>query len=311
MQHVLEAQQFNKKLVAQVFDMAERMETVVKAGGNNDLRGKIMGTLFYSISTRTRLSFEAAMLRLGGQVISTEHPESFSGAVTGGSLEDTIRMVESHADVIVLRHPEEGSAHRASRVSSVPVINAGDGGGQHPTQALLDLYTIYRAIDGIDGVSVVVMGDLANSRTVRSLCYFLGKYSGVRLCLVSPKELAMRQDIIEYLQRHQVLFSQVFSPGDDLKTALQKADVVYQTDLPKGLAQEGDTPQRSAFCINQNMLTLMRKRAIIMHPFPRMDGISPEVDNDPRALYFQQITNGLYIRMALLKMLLPPGPGAR
>ena len=118
MQHVLEAQQFNKKLVAQVFDMAERMETVVKAGGNNDLRGKIMGTLFYSISTRTRLSFEAAMLRLGGQVISTEHPESFSGAVTGGSLEDTIRMVESHADVIVLRHPER--ARRTGRPGSHP-----------------------------------------------------------------------------------------------------------------------------------------------------------------------------------------------
>ncbi len=309
LQHVLEAQQFNKKLIAEVFDTAERMEAVARAGGNDDLRGKIMGTLFYSISTRTRLSFEAAMLRLGGRVISTEHPESFSDTATGGELEDTVRMVNSYADLIVLRHPLEGSARRAAAVSSVPVINAGDGGGQHPTQALLDLYTIYRAVDGIDGVSVLVMGDLANSRTARSLCYFLGKYTGVKLWLVSPKNLAMRQDLIDYLGRHQVPFARIHGPGDELTEALRKAEVVYQTDLPRDIRSGPGDPSRQAFCINSEMLIQMRKRAIIMHPFPRLDGIAREVDTDPRAFYFQQITNGLYVRMALLRMLLgDPSP---
>ena len=302
MKHVLEAQQFNKKLIAQVFEAAEGMERVVKAGGSDLLRGRVMGTVFYSISTRTRLSFEAAMLRLGGNVISTEHPEAFSDTFLASNLEDTIRMVNRYADIIVLRHPEEGSAERAAAVSTVPVINAG-GGGQHPTQALLDLYTIYRAKDGIDGVSVLVMGDLANSRTGRPLCYFLAKYSGVNLWLVSPKELAMRADIIEYLQRHQVSFSEIHGPGDELKEAVRRAEVVYQTELPRELDYGGGL-SRQAFCINKDMLSLMRRHAIIMHPFPRMDGIAPEVDTDPRAHYFQQITNGQYIRMALLSMLL-------
>ena len=305
MRHVLEAQQFNKKLIAQVFDTAERMEEVVKSGGNDFLRGKVMASVFYTISTRTRLSFEAAMLRLGGRVISTEHPEAFSDIAFASNLEDTIRMVDRYADVIVLRHPEQGSTERAAHVSRVPVINAG-GGGQHPTQALLDLYTIYRAQDGIDGVSVLVMGNLANSRTGRSLCYLLAKYSGVKLWLVSPKELSMHQDIIEYLERHQVSYTQIHGPGDALEEALQRVEVVYQTDLPRDFDYGPTGLSRQAFCINMDMLGLMRKHAIIMHPFPRMDGIAPEVDTDPRAHYFQQITNGLYVRMALLQMLLAP-----
>ena len=305
MKHVLEAQQFNKKLIGQVFEMAERMEQVVESGGNDLLRGKVMASVFYTISTRTRLSFEAAMLRLGGKVISTEHPEAFSDTVFASNLEDTVRMVDRYVDVIVLRHPEEGSTERAAKVSRVPVINAG-GGGQHPTQALLDLYTIYRAKDGVDGVSVLVMGNLANSRTGRSLCYLLAKYSGVKIWLVSPEELSMRQDIIDYLERHQVSFVQIHEPGEELEQALQQVEVVYQTDLPRDFDYGPTGLSRQAFCINMDMLGLMRKHAIIMHPFPRMDGIAPEVDTDPRAHYFQQITNGLYIRMALLQMILAP-----
>jgi aspartate carbamoyltransferase catalytic subunit len=307
MRHILEAQQFNKKLITQVFREAERMEAVAGAGGNQDLRGKIMGVLFYSVSTRTRLSFEAAMLRLGGQVISTEHPQLFSGTVLGGSLEDTVRMMASYADVVVLRHSEEGSAKRAAAVSSVPLINAGDGGGQHPTQALLDLYTISRAHDGIDGVSVVLMGDLANSRTVRSLCYLLGKYSGIRLWLVSPPSCAIRPDITDYLERHKVPFSVIGGPGPELAQALAQTDVLYQTDLPPatGFTTEGE-PSRDAFIINSEVVASMRERAIIMHPFPRDSGIAPEVDDDRRAFYFQQIRNGLYVRMALLRMLFAP-----
>jgi len=308
LRHVLEAQQFNKKLIGQVFRLAEEMEAVVRAGGSEDLRGKIMITLFYSISTRTRLSFESAMLRLGGSVMSTEHPEAFSADAAGGSLDDTIRMAESFCDVVVLRHPAEGSAHRAAEVSSIPVINAGDGGGQHPTQALLDLYTIYRAIGGIEGVSVVIMGDLATSRTIRSLCYFLAKYSGVKLWLVSPKDFTMRRDITEYLDRHGVAYKELSEPGAELAAVLQRADVVYQTDLPRQHGRDPGIldPSHLAFRIDARLLAAIPKRAIIMHPFPRVDGISPEVDSDRRAFYFHQIQNGLYIRMALLRMLLRP-----
>ena len=303
MQHVLKAQQFNKKLIAQVFDIAEEMERLVATGGGEELRGKIMGTLFYAISTRTRLSFEAAMHRMGGSVISTENPEAFSDFASSGLFEDTISMVNQYADLIVLRHPEEGLAERAAAVSSIPVINAG-GGEQHPTQALLDLYTIYRALDGIDGASVLLMGDMAHSGAIRSLCYFLAKYSGIKRWLVSPKELAMGEDIVEYLTRHEVRFQELHGPDPELDQALEAADVVYQTDLPQKFRPGSGGPPRKAYRIGPPMLRLMRQRAIIMHPFPRVDSIAPEVDADPRAHYFQQISNGLSVRMALLRMLL-------
>lgn len=305
MRHIIDAQQFDKKTITLLFHATERMEHIAKSGGSSELRGKIMGTLFYSISTRTRLSFEAAMLRLGGNVVSTEHPQEFSDAAIGGTLEDTIRMMDSFVDVIVLRHPQEGSAERAAAVSRVPIINAGDGGGQHPTQALLDLYTIYRAMDGIDGVSVVMMGDLANSRTVRSLCYFLGKYTGVKLWLVAPPQHAMRPDIIDYLTRHGVSFTQISAAGDQLNEVLRIADVVYQTDLPPDQAHTSKQhPARMDFAITHQVLEVMRQRAIIMHPFPRTVAIARDVDHDRRAFYFQQIANGLYIRMAILHNLL-------
>ena len=305
MDHILESQQFNKKLIARIFDVAEHMERVVAQGGDDSLRTKILASVFYTISTRTRLSFEAAMIRLGGKVLSTEHPESFSSTSAGSNFEDTIRMIDRYSDVIVLRHPERGTAERAAAISRVPIINAG-GGGQHPTQALLDVYTIFRSKGGIDGISVVVMGDLAHSRTGRSLCYLLAKYSRVTLQFVSPAGLAMGADMIEYLIRHDVAFNQIHRPGLELDAALQGADVIYQTDLPTAFDYHTEGIQREAFFINQTMLGKMRKHAIIMHPFPRIDGIAPEVDLDPRAHYFQQINNGLFIRMALLKMMLLP-----
>jgi aspartate carbamoyltransferase catalytic subunit len=307
MEHVLRAQQFDKKLIAQVFDAAEEMEKVVALGGSEDLRGRIMASLFYAVSTRTRLSFESAMHRLGGSVISTENPQSFSdfdpSFASLGHFEDTISMVNQYADLIVLRHPDSELVYRAAEVSSIPVVNAG-GGEQHPTQALLDLYTIYRAIDGIDGVSVVLMGDLTHSGASRSLCYFLAKYSGIKLWLVSPKELPLGQDLLEYLGRHEVRFQEIHGPGPELNDALKQASVIYQTDIPQDYTPSENGPSRQAFRIDPEMLRLVRQRAIIMHPFPRIDSIAPEVDSDPRAHYFQQISNGLFIRMALLQILL-------
>ena len=304
LRHILKAQQFDKKRVAAVFELADLMEGVVRHGGSDELKGRIMGTLFYSISTRTRMSFEAAMLRLGGGVVSTEHPEAFSANARGGNLEDTIHMANSYVDVIVLRHPDEGSAERAAAISRVPIINAGDGVGQHPTQALLDLYTIYRILGGIDGVSVALMGDLANSRTARSLCYFLAKYAGVKLWLISPPDFKMRDDIIDYLRRHEVAFTELHEGGDSLNGVLRKVDAVYQTDLPRPAEVATVVATHSGYRIVGPLLDAIPRRAIIMHPFPRIDGISPEVDQDRRAFYFQQMTNGLYVRMALLKMIL-------
>lgn len=305
MDHILEPQQFSKKMIAQIFDVAEDMERVVMKGGDTSLQTKILGSVFYTISTRTRLSFEAAMLRLGGKVLSTEHPESFSSTSGGSNLEDTIRMIDRHTDIIVLRHPEQGSAEKAAAISRVPIINAG-GGGQHPTQALLDVYTISRVKGGIDGISAIVMGNLADSRTGRSLCYLLAKYSRVKLRLVSPEALAMGVDILDYLTEHDVEYTQIFRPGPELDSALQDADVIYQTDLPTDLDYVTEDIKRESFIINERMLGKMRKHAIIMHPFPRIDGISPEVDLDPRAHYFQQINNGLFVRMALLSLILSP-----
>lgn len=288
-----------------MFDGAENMETVVAKGGSEELRGRIMASLFYAVSTRTRLSFESAMHRLGGHVISTENPQSFSDFASSGHFEDTITMVNQYSDLIMLRHPDSDLVSSAAGVSSIPVVNAG-GGDQHPTQALLDLYTVYRAIDGIDGVSVVVMGDLSHSGASRSLCYFLAKYSGVRLWLVSPNELTLGQDLLEYLDRHDVRYQEIHGPGSEFDYALKQAAVIYQTDLPHDYQPEEKGPSRQAFRIDPQMMRLIRERAIIMHPFPRVDSIAPEVDSDPRAHYFQQISNGLCFRMALLQMLLLP-----
>lgn len=301
--HIIRAQQFDRELLSRIFSEAREMEEVARKGGSDILSGKVMATVFYEPSTRTRLSFESAMMRLGGRVISTENAREFSSAAKGETLEDTIRIVDGYADVIVLRHYESGAAERAARVSSVPIINAGDGPGQHPTQALLDLYTIEKELGHIDGISIAMVGDLANGRTVRSLCYLLAKYKDVKIYFVAPDVVRMRDDIKEYLTRHRVPFRE----EDDLKEVASKVDVIYQTRIQKerfGDRIEDYERARGVYIINHEILDAMRPDAIIMHPLPRVDEIAPEVDEDPRAAYFRQAQNGLYIRMALLKMVL-------
>src|SRR5215470_8103746 len=206
LRHVLESQQFTVPLLMELFARSRGMERVVARGGSLDYQKKIMATLFYQPSTRTRLSFEAAMHRLGGRVISTEHARAFSSEIEGEQVEDSIRIIGSYSDVIVVRHHEEGGARRASQVSPVPVINAGDGdGGQHPTQALLDLYTIYRERP-LDGLSVAIIGELDKGRTARSLAYLLAKFERVKIFFVGPPELQMKQDILDYLEEHSVRY---------------------------------------------------------------------------------------------------------
>ncbi len=301
--HVLEAQQFSRDVMNEIFDVTREMEQVVSRYGSNILNRRIMATLFYEPSTRTRLSFEAAMYRLGGEVITTESAREFSSAAKGETLEDTIRIVEGYSDVIVLRHYEGGSARRAADAASVPIINAGDGPGQHPTQALLDVYTIQKEIGRLDGIHVALVGDLANGRTARSLAYLLTKYEGVKLYFVAPNVVRMRDDIKGYLTEHGV----VFEEEEDLMSVMSKVDVVYQTRIQR--ERFGDRIQdyeraRGKYIIDVETMSALSENAIVMHPLPRVDEIDPAVDTDPRAAYFRQAHNGVFIRMALLQMVL-------
>lgn len=297
--HVVAAQDFNRGMLEELFTRARDMEEVVAAGGCNLLDGSIMASLFYEESTRTRFSFETAMLRLGGSVISTENARQFSSVSKGETLEDTIRILNGYADVIVMRHYESGAARRAADISRVPVVNAGDGTGQHPTQALLDLYTIEKELRHIDNLTVAVVGDLANGRTVRSLCYLLAKYRNVRIYLIAPEVVRMREDIKEYLCRHDVWFRE----ETDLRAIAPEVDVLYQTRIQKerfGDRSEDYRRAKGVYVVDRDLLRSMRADSIVMHPLPRVDEITIEVDADPRAAYFRQAQNGLYIRMAVL-----------
>lgn len=307
--HVIEAQQFDQATLLELFDASRRMEEVARNGGISDYHNRIMATLFYEPSTRTRFSFEAAMHRLGGRVITTENAAEFSSVSKGETLEDTIRIINGYADLIVIRHFEVGAAQRAAAVSRVPVINAGDGVGQHPTQALLDLYTIQKETGGIDGLTIAMVGDLAQGRTARSLAYLLGKFADVKVYFVAPPLLKMKADILAYLRERQVEYSE----ETDLEKVLPKVRVVYQTRVQK--ERFGDRIAdydkcRGMYILTGESLKLLDKKAIILHPLPRIDEITMEVDDDPRAAYFRQAQNGLYVRMALLQMLLGP-PGSR
>lgn len=301
--HIIEAQQFDLATLADLFQITEKMEKVVERGGAKNYDNRIMATLFYEPSTRTRFSFETAMHRLGGRVISTENAKEFSSVSKGETLEDTIRIMNGYADVIVLRHSEVGASRRAAAVSRAPIINAGDGVGQHPTQALLDLYTIRKEIGSIDGLRIAMVGDLAQGRTARSLAYLLSKFHDIKMYFVAPEVLRMKEDILTHLREHNVWFSE----EPVLAKVLPEVDVVYQTRIQK--ERFGDRIAdyencRGVYIINEECLAAMKQKAIIMHPLPRLDEITMAVDRDPRAAYFRQAQNGLYVRMALLSLVL-------
>jgi len=298
LRHVIESQQFTVPLLMELFDRSQGMEHVVARGGTLDYQNRILASLFYQPSTRTRFSFEAAMHRLGGRVLSTEHARAFSSEIEAEQVEDSIRIISSYCDAIVIRHHEPGGAARAARVSPVPIINAGDGdGGQHPTQALLDLYTIYRERP-LDGLSVAFIGELDRGRTARSLAYLLAKFERVKIFFVSPPELQMKSDILQYLDRHNVHYEL----ESDIDRVVGEVDVVYQTRIRSERLPRAAGSQR--YAINSSVLQRMKPDAMIMHPLPRTVELDKTVDDDPRALYFRQAANGLYVRMALLTMVL-------
>jgi aspartate carbamoyltransferase catalytic subunit len=298
--HLIEAGQLDVETIFNIFKKADEL----RSSDAKPLKGKILATLFYEPSTRTRLSFESAMLRLGGNVISTENAKEFSSAIKGESLQDTIRIVSLYADIIVLRHFEEGAAKLAAALSGVPVINGGDGSGEHPTQALLDLYTIWKEIGHIDDTNIAMVGDLKYGRTVRSLCYLLGKFKNVKIIFISPKHLSVKDDVKKYLEKCNVQFEE----QRDLNKYLPFVDVVYMTRIQKErMSEEEYKKSKAIYKITTENLKLLKESARLLHPLPHVEEIDLPLDveqNDRRVAYFRQAENGLYIRMAILSYLL-------
>lgn len=243
------------------------------------------------------------MYRLGGHVITAENANEASSSVKGETLEDTIRVLNNYADAIVIRHPEIGAAERAAAVSSVPIVNAGDGAGQHPTQALLDIYTIERELGRLDDIHVVIVGDMRYYRAARSLAYLLGKFKNVKITGVTAPELRISDELRAYLKEHDIAYDET----DALPEAMKSADVIYQTRIQKErLTPEAYERTRGQYVIDRSLADSMKEGGIIIHPLPRVGEIMPEVDDSPHAVYFKQVGYGLLVRMALLSMLLDP-----
>jgi aspartate carbamoyltransferase catalytic subunit len=305
--HVLGAKQFEKNDLEQLFEAARGMESVVARGGDRRHEGRIMTSLFFEASTRTRLSFESAMHRLGGSVIGTENAAQFSSAIKGETLEDTIRIISGYSDVIVMRHTDIGAAKRAAKVADIPVINAGDGAGEHPTQALLDAYTIKKQFGRIDGVKIAMVGDLTYGRTVHSLSYILANYQDVIVYYISPENVQIPPDVKRYMDEKGVRYEET----DDLNSVAGSVDVLYQTRIQKERFPSVEEYEKASgkYIVDAELMDRMRSDAIVLHPLPRAGEITEEVDSDPRAAYFRQAVNGLYIRMALIDKCLTESQG--
>ncbi len=264
--------------------------------------GKILGTLFYEPSTRTRLSFEAAMMRLGGKILGFSEPNSTSIS-KGESLADTIKMVSIYSDIIAMRHPKEGAAKVASLYSSVPIINAGDGGHQHPTQTLTDLLTITSLKEGLNNHTIGICGDLKFGRTVHSLIKAMTRYKGNKFVLISPKELAIPQYIREeVLQKNNIEYIEV----EKLEDVIGNLDILYMTRIQKErfFNEEEYLRLKDSYVLDKAKMKMAREDMIVMHPLPRVNEIACEVDEDTRACYFKQAEYGMYVRMALMIKLL-------
>lgn len=303
MKHIISTEQFlDKKTLDAIFSLSGKMELLDKKNAvPQNLKGKIMACVFYEPSTRTRFSFESAMHKLGGSVITTENAAQFSSAIKGETLEDSTKIISGYSDIIILRHPVKGAALVASNISSVPVINAGDGAGEHPTQALLDIYTIKKELGDIDGIEITLMGDLLYGRTVHSLIRLLALYK-VKINLVSPAQLKLPAEYKNYLNGKNIQFRELA----DIRKILEASDVLYVTRIQKERFSDQKQYEKlkDSYRIDKNVLRQMKSNAIIMHPLPRVNEIAPETDNDKRAAYFRQAKNGVYVRMALLQMVL-------
>jgi aspartate carbamoyltransferase catalytic subunit len=303
MPNVISAKEFSKNDLENILSLAAIMEEEVKENKiKKVLESKIVACIFYEPSTRTRLSFETAALKLGAQVISAENAMENSSAHKGETIEDTTKILCSYADIIVIRHPVTGTLEKAAQVSTKPLINAGDGANQHPSQGLLDMYTIKKEKKGLTNLKIGFGGDLLNSRTLKSLVPFLRMYEGNKFYFMSPKELELPREFIKELQESGVQFEEVRS----LEEKLEELDVLYMTRVQKERFKEIQDYEKvkDLFILKKEHLKILKPDAIIMHPLPKINEIEPEVDQDPRAAYFRQAQNGLYVRMALLQYVL-------
>ncbi|WP_245630111.1 aspartate carbamoyltransferase [Alicyclobacillus acidiphilus] len=301
MMHALTIDQFDVERTMRLVDLAEQMRRMPRREALTRLTGRIVATLFYEPSTRTRLSFEAAVYRLGGQVISAENARENSSSKKGETLADVFRVVGTYADAIVIRHHSDAEMDEAAPYSPVPIINAGAGAGEHPTQALLDVYTIWRELGRVDDLTVAVLGDLKYGRTVHSLLKLLSKMKGIRVRLFHPEPLGLPLD----LERQIVASGVHVEHAADVDSAVRDADVVYQTRIQaERLMADGELCASDDYAIRQQHVLSMPSHARILHPLPRVGEIDPAIDPDHRAAYFRQAENGLYMRMALLDDLL-------
>lgn len=301
-QDIISVSQFTRENLKYIFDVAEEMRAIVKRVGSTDLlKGTVLACLFYEPSTRTSSSFIAAMSRLGGTVIPITQGVQFSSVSKGESLPDTIRTLESYADVIVIRHPEMGSAQIAADYARKPIINGGDGTGEHPTQALLDLFTVKEELGRIDGLNIGMVGDLRYGRTVHSLARLLCLYD-VRFNFVSPEILRLPLDVMNEIRKRGLPVAETYDVAD----IISDVDVLYVTRVQKerfsDLSQYEEV--REFYVITPELMQHAKEKMIVMHPLPRVGEISYAIDSDPRAAYFRQMENGMYIRMALLSAVL-------
>lgn len=322
--HILRSQQFSRELLEEIFRRADIFEQMLRDPSSHErmrrrLAGKTAINLFYTESLRTRISFGFAERNLGMRIDGSENAGQFSSLYPeyryrGESLEDTIQTVTSYffipnSGCIVLRHPDDGAAERAARVSPIPIINAGDGRGQHPTQSFIDVGAINRKFGRVDDLTIVIGGDLAFGRTARSLAYLLSKFKNVRIIFVSPPELKMRSDVLSHLSEYGI----VFTEHETVEDVLPDADVVYWTRAQReksgGDIHYEDISRR--YCINAAMMRGMKEDAILLHPLPRNDEIHPEVDSDPRAWYFKQTAYSVPMRMAILELAMDANPRAQ
>jgi aspartate carbamoyltransferase catalytic subunit len=295
---IISIKDFTREEIDYILEIAEAMEPIAKKGSDM-LKGRILATLFFEPSTRTRLSFEAAMHKLGGSAIGFAEPE-ITSVRKGENLADTIRVVENYADVIALRHPREGAARLAAEFAKVPIINGGSGGEEHPTQALLDLYTVKKEKGKIDGLSIAMVGDLRFGRTVHSLAYALSLYH-VNLYFVSPPLLRMRREVLEAIKGKVNVVE-----TSSLDEVVPDVDVLYVTRIQKERFPDPAEYMKvkGSYRISLETLGNAKQDLIILHPLPRVGEISPEIDNTSHARYFQQVWNGIIVRMALLALIL-------
>jgi aspartate carbamoyltransferase catalytic subunit len=295
---IISIKDFSRDEISHIFKVAKGMEAKAEMGSDL-LKGKILATLFFEASTRTRLSFESSMQRLGGSTIGFAEAE-IASVKKGENLADTVRVVENYADVIALRHPLEGAARLAAEFSKVPIINGGSGAEEHPTQALLDLYTMQKERGKIDGLKIAMVGDLRYGRTVHSLAYALSLY-GVELYLVSPETLRMRREVLQTIKERIPVTERT-----SLEKIVPLVDVLYVTRIQKERFPDPAeyAKVKGSYRIDRETLSDAKKDLIILHPLPRLDEIASEVDATPYAKYFKQVRNGILVRMALLALIL-------